>query len=407
MPSRLAAALKAPSSASRPSTSSSTPASPSPGPKKASDSSMDVCPRTGLSSYVAHAKFYLSRHSYWFCKLRIIGLRYAGRPSIPPSLASASGLKLSLLLENANLVLLLFVAFLMRLPYGRGLVPSGRLAPGATPWPEAVARGTFGWNAVGVAWAAACALGSASASLTRKNAIAGVVFAQSGLASKLDGLRSFFKQLVKRKCKNKNSMQNVFVIGPMSLIMFSHKVAQEVGSVSCFQAACIRQHADTDLHQQAWQAWHNPSCTDVVLRRPEEDRNLLRGSVPQISDWLRIWRAVKSTTCSLRALEQLSKTDSGLHVWYKYIQAGHPSFYQVMHCFEFHTVGRPSLLRFPGHLRLPATGACRSYQGCISQHGLRLRGCSSCAQVGSPSLCRLRLCFGGRQETLVFHSNEV
>ena len=95
---------------------------------------------------------------------------------------------------------------------------------------------------------------------------------------------------------------------------------KEVTDASCFQACCFRQHAGTDLHQQAWQCWNNPANATTILEMPDEDRHLVRGRVPQVSDWLRVWRAVKSTSCSLRALEQISFTDSHLSISGNFIQ---------------------------------------------------------------------------------------
>jgi len=40
------------------------------------------------------------------------------------------------------------------------------------------------------------------------------------------------------------------------------------------------------------------------------DAHLLKSGVPQASDWLRLWKAVTSTSLSLRSLQELCSTDS-------------------------------------------------------------------------------------------------
>ena len=76
------------------------------------------------------------------------------------------------------------------------------------------------------------------------------------------------------------------------------------------KAVAIREHAGSDIHQQAWACWCNPAAAETIITQSDEDRHLLRGGVPQLSDWLRLWKAVRSTKCSLNALEALSFTDS-------------------------------------------------------------------------------------------------
>ena len=50
----------------------------------------------------------------------------------------------------------------------------------------------------------------------------------------------------------------------------------------------MREHARSDLHQQAWACWCNPAAARTIMTQPEEERQLLRGGTPQLSDWLRL-----------------------------------------------------------------------------------------------------------------------
>ena len=92
---------------------------------------------------------------------------------------------------------------------------------------------------------------------------------------------------------------------------FSTKWARfEVRGGKSMQSECIKRHGQSDVHTRAWKCYTNPEAAGCILTQGEEDLWLLRGAVPQISDWLRLWRAVRSSSCSLRALEAISFTDS-------------------------------------------------------------------------------------------------
>ena len=86
----------------------------------------------------------------------------------------------------------------------------------------------------------------------------------------------------------------------------------QVKGRTSMQSCVFRLHVQSDLHQQAWQCWCNPASADTVLSLPDEDRFLLRGGVPSVRDWLHLWKAVRSTSCSLKALEGWSLWGFGL-----------------------------------------------------------------------------------------------
>ena len=73
----------------------------------------------------------------------------------------------------------------------------------------------------------------------------------------------------------------------------------------------LRQHADTVQHQVAARAYFAPdvAVTEVEHSGPEGDRELFRGGVPQVEDWLRAWRACRTPT-SFRAAEANGTTEN-------------------------------------------------------------------------------------------------
>ena len=61
------------------------------------------------------------------------------------------------------------------------------------------------------------------------------------------------------------------------------------------QAEHIKQHAHYDVHKLAERAYYQPdSPLTLTLQASEEDEALLAGAVPQPTDWLRAWQAVRS-----------------------------------------------------------------------------------------------------------------
>lgn len=57
------------------------------------------------------------------------------------------------------------------------------------------------------------------------------------------------------------------------------------------QAEHVRQHACSDIHKLALQAWLRPDAPiRLALQMSPSDDHLLSGSVPQVADWLRSWR---------------------------------------------------------------------------------------------------------------------
>ncbi len=75
------------------------------------------------------------------------------------------------------------------------------------------------------------------------------------------------------------------------------------------QAEHVRQHKDYDLHKIATQAWLTPDePVSLRLQASLEDDQLLAGSVPQVEDWLRSWRAA-STPQSWAAAAQHLQTE--------------------------------------------------------------------------------------------------
>ena len=67
----------------------------------------------------------------------------------------------------------------------------------------------------------------------------------------------------------------------------------EVRSVKCMQACCFHQHAGSDCHIKAVDAFLRPGkpLVEILTPPPGTDEQLLLGSVPQIPAWLRVWRS--------------------------------------------------------------------------------------------------------------------
>ena len=84
----------------------------------------------------------------------------------------------------------------------------------------------------------------------------------------------------------------------------------QVSSLKSMQSSCVRNHAISEVHQTAWASFCNPGIAGVLVQLADEDSHLLRGGVPQPGDWLRLWRAIRSTSVSIRGLQDLSFTDS-------------------------------------------------------------------------------------------------
>ena len=75
------------------------------------------------------------------------------------------------------------------------------------------------------------------------------------------------------------------------------------------QAEQIRQHACSDMHKLAVQAFLCPGEPAVLgLQADAADDDLLRGAVPQPADWVRCWRAVREGE-SWNAAEKHCKTE--------------------------------------------------------------------------------------------------
>ena len=83
-----------------------------------------------------------------------------------------------------------------------------------------------------------------------------------------------------------------------------------IKEVASMQSSAIRLHSCSEVHQTAWQSFCNPTLAPKLVTLSDEDAHLLKGGVPQASDWLRFWKAVTSTSLSLRSLQELSFTDS-------------------------------------------------------------------------------------------------
>lgn len=61
------------------------------------------------------------------------------------------------------------------------------------------------------------------------------------------------------------------------------------------QADSFRNHRDSDVHKVALRAWQHPDePVQFKLQASLSDDRLLSGSVPQVADWLRAWRAART-----------------------------------------------------------------------------------------------------------------
>ena len=69
----------------------------------------------------------------------------------------------------------------------------------------------------------------------------------------------------------------------------------EVRHINCVQSSAMRLHASTNLHKLAVKAWLCPAEPLLQwLQSDPEDDELLRGSAPQLEQWLRAWRYAKT-----------------------------------------------------------------------------------------------------------------
>ncbi|CAE6934355.1 unnamed protein product [Symbiodinium natans] len=75
----------------------------------------------------------------------------------------------------------------------------------------------------------------------------------------------------------------------------------EISSVHCMQASCLQLHAQSAIHLTALKAMQLPdvSLSQLVCHDPS-DTSLLVGAVPQLHDWVRAWRTVRSPISFLK-----------------------------------------------------------------------------------------------------------
>ncbi|OLP91984.1 hypothetical protein AK812_SmicGene26257 [Symbiodinium microadriaticum] len=78
----------------------------------------------------------------------------------------------------------------------------------------------------------------------------------------------------------------------------------EVRTLSNMQA---EKHSRSDLHKLAVRCWSSPGAPEVVIQ--EDSGQAFSGGVPQVSDFLRIWRTV-TTGSSFRDMEKITFTES-------------------------------------------------------------------------------------------------
>lgn len=84
----------------------------------------------------------------------------------------------------------------------------------------------------------------------------------------------------------------------------------EVSGYASIQSECVRRHAQTDIHKAALKAHLEPQLPlTTLLPDDSADSDLLRGHVPQLGHWLRVWRYIRTPT-SCRAAECLQSTES-------------------------------------------------------------------------------------------------
>eukprot|EP00435_Cladocopium_sp_Y103_P041308 s359_g11.t1 len=74
------------------------------------------------------------------------------------------------------------------------------------------------------------------------------------------------------------------------------------------QSSTIRMHACSEVYQTAWQCYCNPSLASTLVTLSDEDALAERRRAP--AECMHLWRAVSSTSLSLRSLQELSFTDS-------------------------------------------------------------------------------------------------
>lgn len=85
----------------------------------------------------------------------------------------------------------------------------------------------------------------------------------------------------------------------------------EVRGIKSMQPSTFLKHAQSDMHKRAVR-WHmEPDLPLKLLVPTYEDAQLFRGAVPQLPDWLRVWRAARSGV-SFHALEALQGTEAFL-----------------------------------------------------------------------------------------------
>ena len=61
------------------------------------------------------------------------------------------------------------------------------------------------------------------------------------------------------------------------------------------QASTLKIHSNSSIHKLAISHWMTPTAPVAMLARPDEDEDLLRGSVPQVEDWLSMWSSLGSS----------------------------------------------------------------------------------------------------------------
>ena len=78
----------------------------------------------------------------------------------------------------------------------------------------------------------------------------------------------------------------------------------------------MRQHAETLTHRLATQAYFASQLSKGIAGNAGElydsDAQLFRGGVPQVADWLRVWRDCRSPV-SFSTAEQIGATFDFIH----------------------------------------------------------------------------------------------
>ena len=85
-----------------------------------------------------------------------------------------------------------------------------------------------------------------------------------------------------------------------------------ITSARSMQSSAIRKHAESSLHQAAFRMHFMPGHLETIPVNKDADLALLRGSVPQPSDWLQALAAAKHSLSSRTAMS-LSLTDQFVH----------------------------------------------------------------------------------------------